>query len=100
MINRFTRKNLYWQKKIRKKYSVTRFAGDYQWQLPEIKSIHVEKTDRLFSKIFSSSFLSPLHCLCRIAFTRIPFAPPVKDIQLSPRQNRRYGYKNRRIKKS
>lgn len=68
-----------------KKIFSTRFAGDYQWQLPEIKEYHVEKLIVYFEDFFQFfSFTVSLPVQDR--FHTHPFAPPVKDIQLSPRK--------------
>ncbi|MEP6846692.1 MAG: hypothetical protein ABI861_11835 [Panacibacter sp.] len=63
----------------------TRFAGDYEWQLPEIREYHVEKLIVYFEDFFQFfSFTVALPVQDR--FYTHPFAPPVKDIQLSPRK--------------
>jgi hypothetical protein len=68
-----------------KKIFNTRFAGDYQWQLPEIKEYHVEKLIVYFEDFFQFfSFTVALPVQDR--FHTHPFAPPVKNIQLSPRK--------------
>ncbi|QEC69630.1 hypothetical protein FRZ67_20845 [Panacibacter ginsenosidivorans] len=68
-----------------KKIFSTRFAGDYKWQLPEIKEYHVEKLIVYFEDFFQFfSFTVALPVQDR--FHTHPFAPPVKDIQLSPRK--------------
>jgi len=69
----------------KKKLFTTRFAGDYQWKLPEIKEYHVEKLIVYFEDFFQFfSFTVALPVQDR--FHTHPFAPPVKDIQLSPRK--------------
>lgn len=62
-----------------------RFAGDYQWQLPEIREYHVEKLIVYFEDFFQFfSFTVTIPVQDR--FHTHPFAPPVRDIQLSPRK--------------
>lgn len=68
-----------------KKIFSTRFSGNYQWQLPEIKEYHVEKLIVYFEDFFQFfSFTVAIPVQDR--FHTHPFAPPVKDIQLSPRK--------------
>jgi len=68
-----------------KKVFTTRFAGDYQWQLPEIREYHVEKLIVYFEDLFQFfSFTVALPVQDR--FHTNPFASPVKDIALSPRK--------------
>ena len=68
-----------------KKFFTTHFAGDYQWQLPEIKEYHVEKLIVYFEDFFQFfSFTVSLPVQDR--FHTHPFAPPAKEIQLSPRK--------------
>lgn len=68
-----------------KKIFTTKFSGDYQWQLPQIKEYHVEKLIVYFEDFFQFfSFTISLPAQDR--FHTHPFAPPVKDIQLSPRK--------------
>jgi hypothetical protein len=82
--------NLYSEKFLlaeeqKKKLFSTRFAGDYQWKLPEIKEYHVEKLIVYFEDFFQFfSFTVALPVQDR--FHTHPFAPPVKNIQLSPRK--------------
>ena len=68
-----------------KKLFSTNFSGNYQWQLPEIKEYHVEKLIVYFEDFFQFfSFTVSLPVQNR--FHTRPFAPPVKEIQLSPRK--------------
>lgn len=69
----------------RKKIFSTQFSGDYQWLLPEIKEYHVEKLIVYFEDFFQF-FSFTISLPAKDRFYTHPFAPPVKDIQLSPRK--------------
>jgi len=61
------------------------YAGDYQWNLPEIKEYHVEKLILYFEDFFQ--FFSLTVALpVQDRFHTHPFAPPVNDFNISPRK--------------
>ena len=61
------------------------YAGDYKWNLPEIKEYHVEKLILYFEDLFQFfSFTVALPVQDR--FHTHPFAPPVNDFTISPRK--------------
>ncbi|MBG9376622.1 DUF58 domain-containing protein [Panacibacter sp. DH6] len=63
----------------------TSFSGDYEWKLPEIKEYHVQKLIVYFEDFFQFfSFTVSLPVQDR--FHTHPFAPPVKNVQLTPRK--------------
>lgn len=68
-----------------KKLISLNYAGDYQWNLPEIKEYHVEKLILYFEDLFQFfSFTVALPVEDR--FHTKPFAPPVKNFNISPRK--------------
>ncbi|HRI22367.1 MAG TPA: hypothetical protein PLA68_15505, partial [Panacibacter sp.] len=68
-----------------KKLISLNYAGDYQWNLPEIKEYHVEKLIVYFEDLFQFfSFTVALPVEDR--FHTNPFAPPVKNFNISPRK--------------
>ncbi|HXL55240.1 MAG TPA: hypothetical protein VN958_03220, partial [Chitinophagaceae bacterium] len=61
------------------------YAGDYHWNLPEIKEYHVEKLILYFEDLFQ--FFSLTVALpVQDRFHTHPFAPPVNDFNISPRK--------------
>ncbi|MEP7320058.1 MAG: hypothetical protein ABI921_14980 [Panacibacter sp.] len=68
-----------------KKFISLKYAGDYQWNLPEIKEYHVEKLILYFEDLFQFfSFTVALPVEDR--FHTNPFAPPVQNFNISPRK--------------
>ena len=68
-----------------KKLISLNYAGDYQWNLPEIKEYHVKKLIIYFEDLFQFfSFTVALPVEDR--FHTNPLAPPVKNFNISPRK--------------
>lgn len=63
----------------------THFAGDYQWQLPEIREYHVQKLIVYFEDFFQF-FSFTLSLPLQDRFYTHPSEPPVKPISISPRK--------------
>lgn len=80
----YSNKFLLAEEKQHKLFSTT-FAGEYEWKLPEIKEYQVKKLIVYFEDFFQFfSFTVSLPVQDR--FHTHPFAPPVKNVQLSPRK--------------